>query len=377
MGYTLAEAAIGLTVITILLGAAVIPLHERYKISQRLESEALLEEASRAVVGYAVANRTLETPVRDDRGPGSIPAGRPYLPCPDVSVPLDGVEDRLPIQVTVVTLDMAAPATPLERQGVCEQHKGALPWRTLGLREGRDVWGRALGYRVDPAFSSQLLGFDETFRADIQDPRKAMTISVGLRLYQHRDSRNDSGALVCRGVNLSLGCPAAADVNADMLAGVVVSISLTVGARAVPAYDSIGRADAPQGIWDGAAFVVFSHGPNGFGGISPDKTPGQCLQMPPESVLPAGRLMEYANAFYDPAHPFVADARSGCTNMGGFRFAMLAENIFASAPAGDSAGDYVFDDLIMWTSPDLLAGMLLEAGAMPIPKADFLPPEGR
>ena len=172
-GYTIVEMAIALAVLGLLFAGALYPWQNRVESEQRHEVEDMLDSARLAVVAYAARNRTRAAAFRplNNGAVDLIPAGRPYLPCPDIDG--DGVEDRA--RHDEVSDFGNFVNEPFARDdivdiGSCSQHKGMLPWATLGVAEN-DVWGGRFTYRVDPAFSSQLLGFDETTRADIYDFR--------------------------------------------------------------------------------------------------------------------------------------------------------------------------------------------------------------
>ncbi|MGI9306813.1 MAG: type II secretion system protein [Gammaproteobacteria bacterium] len=375
-GYTLVEIMLALVVLGILLGGALVPLQARYEAGNRAEAEEYMHNARESVVGYAVANQTKGL-AQVLGGIGilyDLPAGRPYLPCPDIDG--DGLENRRPLEKPGNANYVLADGD-LRNYGACEEQKGLLPWRTLGLPENTDPWGRRLGYWVDVAFSNQALGFDESFRADIFDPRIAAVLATpdDPVVYQLRQDRHTAGALVCSSLYKIAaaprkpGCPATDD-QTFLIAGIVSTVSVNLGGiRNVPGYDSIDSSDPPQGILDGAAFVIFSHGPNGYGGINLEN---RCLPPPPDSR----NLAERANAYYAAGHPMIDPA-------GDFRCASLtlhtelAENLFVSAPhsgihEGDTTGA---DDIVHWTSPNVLVGMLVRSGALPVPKLDFLPEE--
>jgi prepilin-type N-terminal cleavage/methylation domain-containing protein len=127
-GFTLIEVAIVLTIITLLLTGALIPLSgaiESAKVKQT--TEYLREDVTRALFGYAASR-----------------VDGPYLPCPDCpaacagGTPNDGQEDRIAATGRCV-LDSARP--------------GNLPWATLGV-DGADPWGGRYSYRVMPAFAA-------------------------------------------------------------------------------------------------------------------------------------------------------------------------------------------------------------------------------
>ncbi|WP_170285876.1 type II secretion system protein [Propionivibrio limicola] len=124
-GFTLAELAIVLTIIALLLGGMLIPLSAQRDIQQMNEAQRQLLEIKEALHGFAVIN------------------GR--LPCP------------------TTTSDPAAAKYGIE-DASCVNVDGYLPWKSLGLPE-TDPWGARRSaaadpftgywrYRVDSAFAS-------------------------------------------------------------------------------------------------------------------------------------------------------------------------------------------------------------------------------
>ena len=427
-GYSLPEMAIALLVLGILLGGIVVPLSSRLKAEARLKTENLIYDAREAVLGYGIANRTVSgvggvaIQVRDYNGlPHAMPEGRPYLPCPDVTG--DGVEDRFthnsetfeealfavavasatPTNPDIIYTHYFSPSPPTAfttngfRLGSCQEQKGLLPWRTLGLTEKGDSWGRQLGYWVDLAYSNRLLGFDEFSRADTSDPRRgyvAETVNGRQLLFYHereedRTSRggamNLAGGIVCShlfktsitNTGIEQGCPPSRTSQGNLLAGIIHTHgdTVTLGARRIPEYASATTQTEATGIVNGAAFVIFSHGPNGWGGVNAES--GKCSSPPPDN----DNLAERANAFYATGHPLLASSGSfapACTAM---THAELSENRFVSAPpstTGEKTGATADggDDIVVWTAPQSLFGAFMQAGALPIPKLDFAP-EGR
>ena len=269
-----------------------------------------------------------------------------------------------------------------------------MPWRTLGLTEKGDSWGRQLGYWVDLAYSNRLLGFDEFSRADTSDPRRGYVAETvngrQLLFYSEREAdttggnaMNMAGGIVCShlfktgGTDITaaeVGCPPSRTNQGNLVAGIIHTHNgmVTVGARRIPAYASATTQTDATGIVNGAAFVIFSHGPNGWGGVNAES--GKCSSPPPNN----DNLAERANAFYATGHPLLATAGANCTAM---THAELSENRFVAAPpstTGDEKGKTADggDDIVVWTAPQSLFGAFMQAGALPIPKLDFAP-EGR
>lgn len=116
-GFTLVEIAIVLVIIGMLAGSFIGTLSNRIDTTQRDNTHTELEEIKRVLFAYAFS-----------RG------GVAFLPCPDITVPPDGQEDR-----TGAACDAAGAI-------------GTLPWRDLGLGEA-DVWGNRYRYWVSDNYA--------------------------------------------------------------------------------------------------------------------------------------------------------------------------------------------------------------------------------
>jgi len=116
-GFTLIEMSIVLVIVALLVGGLLAPLSAQKEQERRTENVVLMEQARKALIGFAIVK------------------GR--LPCPDTDVPIDGVENGCAAGVTAF-----------------DPNTGTLPWVTLGLDTGLDPWGFPIGYAVNGAFTS-------------------------------------------------------------------------------------------------------------------------------------------------------------------------------------------------------------------------------
>ena len=367
-GYTIVEMAIALAVLGLLFAGALYPWQNRVESDQRREVESLLDSARLAVVAYAARNRTRAASFRPQVGGpvDQIPAGRPYLPCPDITG--DGVEDRARLDEVIdfgnftMAFERAEiiGTTATDGIGVCLRHKGMLPWATLGVAEN-DVWGGRFTYRVDPAFSSQLLGFDETTRADIYDFRDICPLS-------HPDSfnRRDGGchtqairppvmpAIICDAVPCNLKSIGQNAGIGNILIGLVATAPVNI-------FPSVYE---PNDIIDGAVFVVVSHGPNGRGAFN-RHTAASCNKFPdPDRVTGSddNDTGEQFNARLPDAD--ADDLDPSC---------QFADNdddhFFVSHPrtrGGEIERGFDFDDIVIWASANEIIGHMAALGVMPI-----------
>ena len=324
-GFTLIEIAIAMAVIGLLLGATAVTsrhLEEKRQLQREMQR---LEIVRDAIVGYAIRNRTRErilkvVPWFGPKGNWEfrLPAGRPYLPCPDWDG--DGYEDRVPgwafpqgvevnpdLAVTVTIGELAPPrnghltwthnSDPLSDvhpYGECRVSRGTVPWRTLGV-DPSDGWGNRHTYFADPVFSNAIFGFDRQTVADIYDPRVPSAPGYGPSLRHFRLVVSDlllQSALSAPPMDLpppestddDRNCPAAICVgnsaceptqnsgfnrhtdarrcawrlSADPENPTIFKGGL-VTAKEIP-----GRKHYPAGsVVDGLPFVLVSHGPNG------------------------------------------------------------------------------------------------------------------
>ena len=222
------ELAIVLAVVGIVMGGVLLPKRALEERRQLREEMRQMERVRDAIVGYAFRHRTKARTLQIvpvlRRSPVALgfestfrlPAGRPYLPCPDWDG--DGFEDRLPegaegfmqgmevkpdLTVTIHVgnlfnggqlifgADVLGWVDPLRQgsnrrntthpYGECAVSRGAVPWRTLGVPPA-DRWGGRHTYFADPLFSNSIFGFDRQTIADIYDRR--IPDAPGLRLPQ-------------------------------------------------------------------------------------------------------------------------------------------------------------------------------------------------
>jgi prepilin-type N-terminal cleavage/methylation domain-containing protein len=115
-GFTLAELAIVVLVIALLLGGLTLTLSTQTELRRIEDTQRTLDLAKEALIGFAITRGRLPCPANPAIATGAANAGVEQLPA--------GAPPQL-----------------------CASQFGVLPWVTLGVPE-TDAWGRRLSYRV-------------------------------------------------------------------------------------------------------------------------------------------------------------------------------------------------------------------------------------
>lgn len=131
-GFTLAELAVVLTVLALLLGGLLVPLSGQQEMKNRQDTERALAAAQEALIGFALIN------------------GR--LPCPATAAGDEATSGS--------GAALACSGT------VTDGHiDGVLPWVTLGLPE-TDPWGNRYSYGVTAHYARGIDPAQTNFGAD-------------------------------------------------------------------------------------------------------------------------------------------------------------------------------------------------------------------
>lgn len=305
-GYSLVELGIVVAVVGIMVSGLIYPVGSKLRQKTADKVAAQMSRAVDAIVGYAVINRTPGALYRffdldNISGLGEkdygyrvtrIPAGRPYLPCPDING--DGVEDRSVLQVPVVTTPQAIEGNQSSRHvvrqlpntlitqgantltrshslelrvGRCVFPRGTLPWRTLGL-EPTDPWYNRYTYYVSDHFSTALFGFDQLTRSSNLYDLTEVNIPDSVRTVGVIPSTNRIGPLyVCDPgvISNTERCSPERDLNIASQAHTRRTVLLN---RNLDRYlFQAARTYGLGGAFDGLPFAIISHGPNGQGAM--------------------------------------------------------------------------------------------------------------
>lgn len=121
-GFTLIEMAVGLFLLTILLGSLLVPLSTQVEARQIAETKRQMEEIKEALIGFAVVNG--------------------YLPCPDLTTGANSNDGQEDTSGSVCASNYTSG----------QMSSGNLPWSTLGLGS-EDVWGNRYKYVVNERYA--------------------------------------------------------------------------------------------------------------------------------------------------------------------------------------------------------------------------------
>ena len=408
-GFSLVELSIVIVIMMILSSYLAANYFTVSQARGEQEVRGRMDQINEAILNYAAAHKTggRDVNVINNRNatPQSpavrirwrLPSGRPYLPCPDITG--DGYEDRIPPNPNPIMVDinrdigLGRGSYPLETTGGCHSDRGALPWRTLDVPE-TDSWGNRFTYRVMPAFSNALTGFDQHARADTVPYRPLMTVTTTLvnpsDIEQAGATYNNVASppspwtgnlMIHQGPSLicdDAPCPGS---SSETIVGTVFAAISQRYIADFADFNGVVVANFPTGsAADGVPFVVVSHGRNGYGAIrGGNGEEFYCIPFPPGSRNNTRFLAEKQNALWfndidvspqpnatPPRGAFSCEAPGGTNLYNGVGF--------VSVPVHASAdGDQGFDDIVRWLSVEEIVKGLAKRGALP---ARLLPPIG-
>lgn len=399
-GLSLVEVMIILVVVGLLLSASIIPFGSLWgdgAYTREREKMAVLQEA---IVGYAASHSTKERIVIvEESGRNSrqftLPAGRPYLPCPDIDG--DGYEDRVGYDTTgeaaqtpaaTLIIDFPMSDNDLLEEGNCYVSRGTLPWKTLGTPPA-DYWGSRYTYQVDDIFSNALIGFNQDTVIDVFDYRRPVTVNSGDIYYRRRDS---SGINPLANYDNSrrpiVVCDGRVDLCQGSGTGGTSPLMLEAGRLVITGFDTPRRTYLDEDVIEGLPYVIVSHGDNRLGAVNHEANlrdtvdPGLVCNWPIDDggrdyAVPDHLLHEAVNFPLVEADPIPSSLRE-CSPVtyGGNS---LHNGFFVSQPrvrrfilpsySGDS-----FDDIVVWQTRQELTQYFIDAGILPAENFPVLRP---
>ena len=185
-GFTLAELAIVLVIVALLISGMLVPLSAQRDLLNTRETEKQLAEIKEALLGFAAAH------------------GR--LPCPDTNG--DGSED---IDTPAPTPNDPKPGQSTQTFSGCSITEGDLPFDTLGTSR-QDSWGNRFRYRVSPSFTQSKVvwsGLNATGSIVSVIPSFTLSATGNITIKTRGDDPSSSGAIETKFIsNLATLVPA-------------------------------------------------------------------------------------------------------------------------------------------------------------------------
>ncbi len=142
-GFTLAELAVALVILALLLAGALIPISTQMELKNTADTQRTLDQIRESVIGFALVNGRLPCPATGLVASASASAGTEQW---------DSINNR------------------------CSTNAGVVPWVTLAVPE-TDAWGRRFSYRVSPIFADAPAA--ATWQTDTSPPLNAVLGSYG------------------------------------------------------------------------------------------------------------------------------------------------------------------------------------------------------
>lgn len=142
-GFTLAELAVVLVIIGLLLGGLMAPLTTQTDIRSRADTVKTLADIREALIGFAIINGRLPCPADRLVATTATDAGLEAT---------TGTGSALTCACSTATSDIAAVGSIPCDDSAHGSATGVVPWATLGLPEA-DSWGSRFTYRVTLQFA--------------------------------------------------------------------------------------------------------------------------------------------------------------------------------------------------------------------------------
>ncbi len=307
-GFTLAEMAVALVIVGLLLAGALIPISTQMELKNIGDTQRTLDQIRESIVGFVLINGRLPCPADGTLTSASPTAGKEQL-----------------------LTNLMAPTDPLTNR--CSAVKGVVPWSTLAVPE-TDAWGRRLTYEVSPVFA---------------DPTTVGTTWQTLTTTTPASKDNQSPLCV----------PSPTPQNASFA-------MCSLGDMAV-----LTRNDSTHGtsvLGDGLAAVVASHGKNGWGAYTPNGTRyGVGMSGANSDGVPAANTDEAANA--SATGVICANWPASKCGLAYNQYLYYSRTVTSATSACSDASSgspfCEFDDIVTWIPTAALISRALSMGRLP------------
>jgi prepilin-type N-terminal cleavage/methylation domain-containing protein len=321
-GFTLIELAVALTIVALVIGGLAVPMSKRIAEQQYVDTQANIDKAMDAIVGYAILNRR--------------------LPCPDVNTAAtpapdnrDGFEDIAGAVGAITGCSIGVAGTPATAVNYHSDPDGVswgdLPWQTLGLAAPNnvDAWNNRLRYVVFTPLVTQVAP-----SVTCSNLPTAPTIGIG---FQNMGCNTAiANTTIAGGGQIDIRCGNPTTTTASTAA---------LGCLSTP-------AAAPYQVTQNAVVVVYSMGANGFGATSMVN-----LSSISSNAFTAARIAKVPDEASN-----APELDSGATQA----LASAARRQYvARSRTDDSSASGAFDDVVSFMSAATLAAKLSTAGVWP------------
>ncbi len=421
-GFNLVEMSVIVVLVGMVASAAIIPMLSQFENEQYSREEQRMELVKAAVIGYAVSHQTaaggitVEIQVPGDSGNRrqyEYPvAGRPYLPCPDVTG--DGYEDRTGFSRNglVYLTGTAATVVPIDgsmsrmvESGGCISTRGVLPWRTLGVPPA-DVWGNLYTYQVDGIWADADIGFNQNSYIDIYDSRTVVTGTVGLLSASRMSSRRTVYGIAGSGDHMDPVENRALILDFTLpgrMPPLVICVSLPCnpgtrmelhpegGKQSNGDLSILYRRFVANDVTEGVPFAIVSHGRNGLGAVrynlqllNTNRTAGGTAGAAFANFLMRNGLVcnrPVNQSGVSPPPPPDVDtpeaynfpmvdptlARLGRCSRVEYMGNIVGSDVMYVAPRGAGHSEGHYDDTVIWATQQELQYILNKKGVLPAP----------
>lgn len=235
-GFTLAELAIALVIVALLLASALIPLSAQIELKSVADTKKTMDQIQESLLGFAIANGRLPCPADGSIADGASTAGQEIANC-----------------------DNSA-ATKLSY--------GVVPWATLGV-PATDAWGRRFSYRVAPVFADSIgTTFTTTAISDFNS-RSSLSSAAQATTCTPSPTPTQSSIALCTVGNLSVYTRSDSTRTASSVATFVAAVVISHGKNGYGARTPAGTVfSAPASGTDEYQNADGGH-PSAFGSTSP------------------------------------------------------------------------------------------------------------
>jgi prepilin-type N-terminal cleavage/methylation domain-containing protein len=317
-GFTLIELAVALTIVALVIGGLAVPMSKRIAEQQYIDTQATLDKAMDALVGFAIQNRR--------------------LPCPDITTAAnarDGIED---VTLSGTSVSSCGAGTGLIYANATDANGvswGDLPWQTLGIAppNNADAWNNRLRYAVFTPLVTQALPATPAFCNNT-----GTTAGIGFANLSCLTNPAAAGPGIT-----------AAVLNAQLDIRCTDPVTKTAAPTTAPLGCNSTAVTTPPtyGISQNAVVVIYSMGANGLGATNISNIGNST----PFTIGPGSTSVKFPDEAVN-----APELDSTAAN----------RRMFATRARTDAtSGSGQFDDVLTFMSSNTLAAKLSTAGVWP------------